>query len=433
MAVSGYKYYLTILICFYISTGISHSHFIKLISIPHNAKAGYKIANLVNLGQKFQVLDSRSHQNITKFFSILPDGWIITNSDIHELVGKKIPLVIQNVLGSSSWRDIINIEVHNAHSMFVFTSQFYEGHIHENQPPHTVVEGLQDLLIRAENTAQNHIKYAIVSGDQNVFKLIVNAGNSVSILSRKELDREEKSVYVLDIEAWLDGSQLESALTEITIFVDDVNDNQPYFEKSDYYTTISDQTPALSTIYFLKASDPDLGEVTYSVEPENSVFSIDPLLGHVMLNSGVKLISPKYELHVYATDPDGHKSKEAILHIDVDGVLRFDPETTNARHKRDTQHPAKEVEIPESYMGPRDLLDIVNSPYDRFSLKQPYPEMLDINRISGTVRLKDGYKLDYETQPVVEFIVVVSKTNDQNCKYILICMGKFIIILILYD
>ena len=62
----------------------------------------------------------------------------------------------------------------------------------------------------------------------------------------KSLDREEGGTtmdkYVLEVIAKDGGSPQHKAVTMVTVFVDDVNDNVPEFEKDSYSKTIYNPT-----------------------------------------------------------------------------------------------------------------------------------------------------------------------------------------------
>lgn len=408
------------LVCTVLIQG-SLGHYIQSIVVPHTAKPGYKLTTLQYVGQKFNVLnDDNNNQlfkNISHFFTILPNGCVITNSHITELIGMSVRFIVNNELGTKSWQDTIQVEIKGNHSTFVFSSMHYEGHVRENLPPNTVVEGLDDLFVRTDADVQEYVKYAVVSRPASrLFQAVRNPDDSVSLLTKKHLDREKMDCYIVKIKAWRDIPHYDYTYTNVTVFVDDENDNIPYFPKSDYHVSISNDLPPLSTVFGVQAVDPDIGKLTYSMKPSDSaLFSLDPDLSNVILKPGIKLQSPEYHLKIFATDPDGKVSKPVVVRISVDGALKFTPERHQWRKRRNVYHSAaKEAEIPESYIG--DLLEFDNNAYDRFELKEPAPEMLEINRVTGTIRLKDGFELDYETQPEIEVTVIITQTNDLSCK-----------------
>ena len=65
----------------------------------------------------------------------------------------------------------------------------------------------------------------------------------------KELDREEKNTYQLKVIARDNSFIPKQAIADVTVIVDDKNDNTPQFEKQSYQQTVNNptQTGKLST------------------------------------------------------------------------------------------------------------------------------------------------------------------------------------------
>ena len=52
----------------------------------------------------------------------------------------------------------------------------------------------------------------------------------------------------------------------------------------------------------------------------------------------------------------------------------------------------------------------------RFSFKAPAPEQLEVSAVMGNVLLRDAHRLDFETEPEMEFTVVVTRVDDVACE-----------------
>ena len=63
-------------------------------------------------------------------------------------------------------------------------------------------------------------------------------------MTQRSLDREEMDRYNLRVIAEDHGSIPMSAYANVTIYVDDQNDNSPAFEKASYYRTLNNPTLA---------------------------------------------------------------------------------------------------------------------------------------------------------------------------------------------
>uniref|UniRef100_A0A3Q3X6B7 Protocadherin-16 n=1 Tax=Mola mola TaxID=94237 RepID=A0A3Q3X6B7_MOLML len=115
------------------------------------------------------------------------------------------------------------------------------------------------------------------SNSQGMFG-IHRYGGGVSLTG--PLDYEERTWYTLTVRSSDSKHQSEANLT---VLVDDVNDNAPTFTQDFYQVTVSEQLPAGSTLITVTATDRDSGEngrITYRVmSSTKGVFYIDPSNG----------------------------------------------------------------------------------------------------------------------------------------------------------
>ena len=426
-------------------TQLSNAININRALVPHTARPGYVVSSLAYWGQSFRV-DTSHKGEVARHFSVLTNGDVITNSDISELLGQKVDLIINSELGSDSWTDAVNLDIQDGNALLLFPQQYYEGHIIENQPPHENVRGLEDLLAKIESDPNKVVHYKMTSDSHKSFKLKKKKTNGiehVKVISKETLDREEKHKHVLTIKAYTDGNEDVPAFAQITIYIDDENDNVPKFEKSHYHTTISDTTPALTPVLRVKALDPDDTEIKYVLNP-STLFSIDPEKGEIILKSRKALEAQSYEMRVFAEDQDGRTSDPATVHVEVEGEKKkrdnedkylsyepvFQPFVDNmsgyhnhhSRYKRETRS-TKEFEVPESMVG--ELIRLSENLNERFSFKDPAPQNLEINRFTGAVRLKDGNRLDFENEDEISFIVLVSRDDSPGSgKFSILCKAR---------
>lgn len=123
-----------------------------------------------------------------------------------------------------------------------------------------------------------------------VFSLGGNIGNKFSIdsntgeLMAQPLDREIHSRYQLQITAQDRGTPVSHQGTcNITIIVEDENDNNPRFDLAKYMTTIPEDIAIGTSILTVKATDADLGlnaHIDYSLANETQwLFNIDSRTG----------------------------------------------------------------------------------------------------------------------------------------------------------
>ncbi|GFR91006.1 protocadherin-9 [Elysia marginata] len=149
------------------------------------------------------------------------------------------------------------------------------------------------------NEFQLHVNLA-VDGTQGLY-LVVN-----SLLDRERIDRYHLILTARD--GGNDPSPREGNMT-IVVLVDDVNDNQPIFERANYSAQLSDNTTAGQLVMTLRAVDVDSGSnavvhFRLSSNQENAnvtqQFQIDRYTGDLMTLGS--LPSGQYRVNVEAVD-----------------------------------------------------------------------------------------------------------------------------------
>ncbi|XP_073932905.1 protocadherin gamma-A7 isoform X7 [Castor canadensis] len=117
------------------------------------------------------------------------------------------------------------------------------------------------------------------------FKLERSIDNYYRLITDKTLDREKLSVYNITLKAMDGGTPPLSTETQISVQVEDTNDNPPTFPHSSYSICLPENNPRGTSIFSVTAHDPDSdknAQVTYSLdedtiqgEPVSSYFSIN--------------------------------------------------------------------------------------------------------------------------------------------------------------
>ncbi|XP_074068881.1 protocadherin gamma-A4-like [Macrotis lagotis] len=133
------------------------------------------------------------------------------------------------------------------------------------------------------------------------FKLEKSYENYYSLVTDRALDREQVSMYNVTVTATDGGNPPLSTDIDISLHIEDTNDNPPVFPQMSYSAYVMENNPRGTSIYSLTAHDSDIGEnghITYSIT-DDSVHST-PLSSYVSINSetGVvyALCSFDYEL-----------------------------------------------------------------------------------------------------------------------------------------
>ncbi|RMB99644.1 hypothetical protein DUI87_23897 [Hirundo rustica rustica] len=127
----------------------------------------------------------------------------------------------------------------------------------------------------------------------------------------RELDRELKSTYELQLTASDKGVPQRTGSSLLKISISDSNDNSPAFEQQSYVIQLLENSPIGTLLIDLNATDPDEGangKVVYSFSSHVSAkiietFRIDPEKGHLTLLKQVDYeVTKSYEIDAQAQD-----------------------------------------------------------------------------------------------------------------------------------
>ncbi|XP_034723136.1 protocadherin-16-like [Etheostoma cragini] len=159
------------------------------------------------------------------------------------------------------------------------------------------------------------------ANSQGVFG-IHRYGGGVSLTGL--LDYEERTWYTLTVRSSDSKHQSEANLT---VLVDDVNDNAPNFTQDMYQVTVSEHLPAGSAVITVTATDRDSGDngkITYRVmSSTRGVFYIDPSNGTLFVNQKTEfdLKNPSILVVIEVRDQGTpYLSSIAIVHVQVSDV-----------------------------------------------------------------------------------------------------------------
>lgn len=158
------------------------------------------------------------------------------------------------------------------------TGSCYPLAVPENNEPeviHTVAATDKDI------GANGIITYSITSGNNgNKFSIDSTTGK----LTARTLDRETQSKYHLTVTAFDHGSPVAlQGSCNITIIVEDQNDNDPVFDTGHYSAAIPEDASIDTSVIKVRATDADLGfnkRIVYSLANESQgLFRIDNKTG----------------------------------------------------------------------------------------------------------------------------------------------------------
>ncbi|XP_064610099.1 protocadherin Fat 1-like isoform X2 [Liolophura sinensis] len=134
---------------------------------------------------------------------------------------------------------------------------------------------VQVSAVDKDQGKNSEVTYSILS-DTDDFHI---DGWSGVITVNLPLNREMQDVYYLLVQAMDAGQEPLSSTTTVTVTVEDINDNRPYFIPSDYTVKIREDLPVGTVVMTITAQDPDIGGgglVKYMLQDgTDGKFSID--------------------------------------------------------------------------------------------------------------------------------------------------------------
>ncbi|GFS19396.1 protocadherin-11 X-linked [Elysia marginata] len=161
------------------------------------------------------------------------------------------------------------------------------------------ISGATDRDFKPEFNVKNYT----LSEFHDIFQLTssetLDGTSEIDLKLLKSLDRETRDTYEFTITAYDGGVPPKSQALSVTVHVTDQNDNDPVFENATYSVTVDRDTPPLTVVVRVSATDADIGanaRLTYdfsSVQKPllDGVFSINSTSGEISvvgpLQSGV--------------------------------------------------------------------------------------------------------------------------------------------------
>ena len=167
----------------------------------------------------------------------------------------------------------------NDHSP-IFMQSYYSLSVRENVP---VGQILSTVNVTDYDTGLNSKVYFEVSHDVRdifYFDNFTTPPNFANLRINKTLDREDKSSYLFPVYAIDKGHPAKTGTATISLYLTDVNDENPVFTEEPFHLSVREHLPANIRIGNLTAFDSDLGinaQVLFEIHPEdgNSVpFSV---------------------------------------------------------------------------------------------------------------------------------------------------------------
>ncbi|NXH88332.1 FAT4 protein, partial [Edolisoma coerulescens] len=207
--------------------------------------------------------------------------------------------------------------------------------IPENEPAGTKVTSVS--ATDADEGFNGLVVYTLKGGEGEM-----DIDSSGFILLEKVLDREEQGFYHLTVIASDQGQPVQSTALNLTVVVDDVNDNSPVFSSSRYEVKVPEDQELGSVLLTLSATDRDAGAnalVTYQIvdqRPQTSspVFLVNSSTGQLSLSQQLDYETiNEFEVRVEASDGGQPSlSNETLVVVRVEDVNDNPPEFSQAAY-----------------------------------------------------------------------------------------------------
>lgn len=407
-----------------------YSRYGRHVIVPHDCRPGYVVASLPFVGQSYSLeatppstgLDvAYNNGSFSRDrFAVLDNGDVVVVADISCLLGQFLKLIVINQLELSAWTDQLVVEVADGRRLLRFSQPVYEGSVAENLPAFSFVRNLNDVRAVIAGDAAAFVWYAIVAGPYDLFEIYQDERHNVIVRTLTTFDHEQETQYMISIMARTGNLTDEPATAKVWIAVENTNDNFPRMEATVYEGEVDGETSRDSEIVTVKALDADDDdEMEYFLTGAGSEeeFGIHAKNGSIFTRKpGRDLQTSEYNLKVYAEDGGYKQSEPADVHITVESSRRSTPgvpASKSGRNKRALEE--KTFVIPETMV--HKLIDLNKNSQDVqgiFAFKEPGPKRLEIDPVAGSVWLKSGEKLDYETERELDFIVQITRPGDPS-------------------
>ena len=319
---------------------------IKVLRVPSTAKPGHVISMLPNKihngiyqmrmgNNNSDIFGTNPSEDLSKYFSVMDQGHLITTQNISHLDGMHVPLNVEHIHPTEptqSWSQNIYVLVTSEPLEGPqFTNQPYRGSLLENMPAGSTVTQLDNLKNVLSKFA-SFTNLTLVSGDTDLFRLqkpeFSTQEDVPSLVAMDTFDHESRPDYSVTIEADDGSGIITHAIIQIDI--EDSNEHAPKFDLPYYLSELpseiksfKDGTKSLLSVF---ASDGDKDDITYSLEDTmGDLFKIDPFEGDIGFNmesmfNEMKtlddfkslMMDKSYELKVHADDGRGLRDSTLV-------------------------------------------------------------------------------------------------------------------------
>ena len=297
----------------------------------------------------------------------------------------------------------VTIEVTDANDAPSFDSTDNMRSVAENTEPG---QAIGDPVTATDPDSGDTLSYSLEdTGDAAAFDIDAATGQ---LLTGAALNREEKSSYSVTVVAEDSGG--ESATTEVTIAVTDVNE-PPSFDSDSTTRSVAENTPAGHDIGEpVQATDPDSDEtLTYRLEGADAdAFDINSTTGQLRTSAPLnREEKSSYSVTVVAEDSHGESAtiEITIAVTDVNEPPSFDSDATK-RSVTENTPAGHDIGEPVTATDPDSHETLT------YRLEGADADAFDIDSTTG--QLRTSAPLDNETQASYSVTVVAEDSHGES-------------------
>ena len=384
---------------------------LTMVDISESAIGGTEVTQVQAFDPDLGVNGEVSYQLTgSTLFDIDKDSGQITlvGSLDYELSTQHVITVVATDSGnlSSTGHNItINVINVNEHSP-MFTMDPYTASVDEGSSVGTPV-----ITVQADDDDSGvlgEVSYSITGGNSNNHFAIDNTSGAITV--NGEIDREAIGEYTLTIRAQDGGNPARSDVSTVVITVNDINDNNPVFQRSTYAIDVREDVNVPSNVLTVLATDADEDNspnsaITYSIQSGNTggVFSLHTNIGVLSVTRTLDFEStPSYTLTVVATD-GGNLTGNAVVMVTVIDVNDETP-TLSPDQTGTISEDASTPRVVANFNASGEMGEVL-----QFQLSGDQNGEFVIDTNSGQVSLVQS--LDYESRQ--QYVLTVSVTDGQ--------------------
>ncbi|XP_052835038.1 cadherin-86C isoform X1 [Drosophila gunungcola] len=210
-----------------------------------------------------------------------------------------------------------------------FENDHYVSRVDENAPQGTALTFVDPYVPRVydDDTGKNGVFSLTLLNNNGTFEITPNvaersAGFLIRVRDNSMLDYEQRhSVQFQVLAQELGPATNLSALVNVTVYINDVNDNAPVFEQPAYSVELPENMTAGTKVVQVLATDPDSGlggKVRYTaiLGYLNTSLNLDAETGLITVSTNKhgfdREVMPEYHLYVEARDMDGEGNRAQV-------------------------------------------------------------------------------------------------------------------------